>query len=137
VQPATLGAGSLVKAATQSIVAVRRARPARPLDLAGPRVPLALVHSQAARLDAARAPSGGQFSAVEVRGANDAAGRSPAGAPLALHWQTSPEIVRVARQIRHNGLPIVRLWQSGQNLVAIGLNPHGVPGIYFTQKVPD
>jgi hypothetical protein len=24
---------------------------------------------------------------------------------------------------------------SGQNLIAIGLNPHGVPGIYFTQKL--
>jgi hypothetical protein len=49
----------------------------------------------------------------------------------------SPEWVRAARNFRRNGLPLVRLWESGHGLVALGLNPHGVPGIYFTQKVQD
>lgn len=47
----------------------------------------------------------------------------------------SPRVVSIVRNFRHNGLPIVRLWGSGRSLVAFGLNPHGVPGIYFTQKM--
>ena len=81
--------------------------------------------------------SGGVLSASEDLGLGRAAGKAPAAGPIAIHWQSSPEIVRAARQFRHNGLPIVRLWQSGQNLIAIGLNPHGVPGIYFTQRLKD
>jgi hypothetical protein len=62
---------------------------------------------------------------------------------FAIRWQdsptdlVSPEIVNLVRNFRRNGLPIVHLWQSGRNLVAIGLNPHGKPGIYFTQQLPD
>jgi hypothetical protein len=54
-----------------------------------------------------------------------------------IPWQKRTEIERVVRNFRHNGLPLVRLWGEGRNLLAIGLNPHGVPGIYFTQKLPD
>ena len=59
-----------------------------------------------------------------------------------IHWRNdpdfvSPKIASLARNFRRNGLPIVHLWQSGRNLLAIGLNPHGKPGIYFTQKIPD
>ena len=59
-----------------------------------------------------------------------------------IHWHddrpiVSPKVAGLARNFRHNGLPIVHLWQSGRNLLAIGLNPHGKPGIYFTQQLPD
>lgn len=59
-----------------------------------------------------------------------------------IHWHDNPDIVSpqvasLVRNFRHSGLPIVHLWQSGRNLLAIGLNPHGKPGIYFTQKLPD
>lgn len=56
-----------------------------------------------------------------------------------IRWQSSPDfvrvpdLVRVARQFRRRGLPIVRLWRSNYSVLAIGLNPHGVPGIYFTR----
>jgi hypothetical protein len=56
-----------------------------------------------------------------------------------VRWQKEPEIIRAARSFRRQGLPLVHLWQSdsGEHLLAIGLNAHGVPGIYLTQKVPD
>jgi hypothetical protein len=121
-----------IHAAAQALPATKPVRPARSLDLSGPHVPLT-AHGQGLRLSAEpalRAQSGG-----EIRIADESA--ASAAGPIRIHWQRQPEIVRVARQLRHNGLPIVRLWQSGPNLLAIGLNPHGVPGIYFTQKVPD
>ena len=56
-----------------------------------------------------------------------------------VRWQKEPGIIRTARNYRRQGLPLVHLWQSdsGEHLLAIGLNGHGVPGIYLTQKVPD
>lgn len=52
---------------------------------------------------------------------------------LVLHWQTRPELVRITRNFRRTGLPVVSLWHSGRGLVALGLSPRGVPGVYFTQ----
>jgi hypothetical protein len=52
---------------------------------------------------------------------------------LAIHWRTKPELVRMARNFRRTGLPIVSLWHSGRGLIALGLSPRGVPGLYFTQ----
>jgi len=52
---------------------------------------------------------------------------------LEIHWQTRPELVRIARNFRRTGLPVVSLWHSGRGIVALGLSPRGVPGLYFTQ----
>jgi hypothetical protein len=58
-----------------------------------------------------------------------------------INWRTQPgiinpqEIVSRAHNLRRSGLPIVHLWQSNQNLVSLGLSPHGVPGVYFTQSM--
>ena len=62
---------------------------------------------------------------------------SQRAAAFDVHWNNSPEWVRNARAFRRRGLPIVHLWESSQALVAIGVNRHGVPGIYFTQKLPN
>jgi hypothetical protein len=132
---ASLGTASIVHAAVQSAATVRRARPARPLDLSEPRTAIALPHASGLRPEASRALAA-VLTRDDARGSDFPAGAKSVGS-ISLHWRSGPEIVRVARQFRHNGLPIVRLWQSGQNLVAIGLNPHGVPGIYFTQQVKD
>jgi hypothetical protein len=51
---------------------------------------------------------------------------------LVIHW-TRPELVRITRNFRRTGLPVVSLWHSGRSLVALGLSPRGVPGLYFTQ----
>jgi hypothetical protein len=122
-----------IHAAAQTLPAAKRARLAHSLDLSGPRVPLTATHGPGPRLSAE--PALRTQSAGEIRITSESA--ASAAGPISIHWQSNPEIVRVARQFRHNGLPIVRLWQSGPNLLAIGLNPHGVPGIYFTQKVAD
>jgi len=63
--------------------------------------------------------------------------RHGAAAAFPIRWQSTPELVRQVRDIRRRGLPILHLWQSSRALVAIGLNKHGVPGIYITQRVPD
>ena len=90
------------------------------------------------RLDAPRAASS-VAAAINLR---RQAAESYARAAFAIRWQSSPEWVspewvRAARNFRRNGLPLVRLWESGRGLLALGLNPHGVPGIYFTQTVQD
>jgi hypothetical protein len=66
----------------------------------------------------------------------DAAPHSPHG----LHWEdasapVNPRLITLARNYHHDGLPVVKLWQADRNMVSIGLNPHGVPGIFFTQTM--
>jgi hypothetical protein len=56
---------------------------------------------------------------------------------LVIHWQTEPDLLRIARNLRRNGLPVVSLWRSGRSLAALGVSPRGVPGLYFTQKAQD
>jgi hypothetical protein len=61
-------------------------------------------------------------------------------ASFPIRWQRDePQIFRTARLFRRQGLPLLHLWQSesGDHLLSIGLNSHGVPGIWLTQKVPD
>jgi hypothetical protein len=62
------------------------------------------------------------------------------GPGFALPWRESREIVNadivsLVRNYRRDGLPLVHLWESQQNRVAIGLNSHGMPGIYYTRHV--
>jgi hypothetical protein len=63
-----------------------------------------------------------------------------------MHWRNSvgPEFVRNipewvttdAKNYHRRGLPLVHLWESSNYLVALGLSNHGVPGVYFSQKLP-
>ena len=60
--------------------------------------------------------------------------------PQGLHWEdasapVNPHLVSLARNYHHDGLPVVKLWQADRNMVSIGLNPHGLPGIFFTQTM--
>lgn len=71
-----------------------------------------------------------------------AAGESETRVAFPIRWQNlpvpvSPELVHVVKHFRHEGLPLVRLWQSGRNLLHVGLNGHGTPGIWFVQRSPD
>jgi hypothetical protein len=72
---------------------------------------------------------------------SSAIGGSVAGA-FAIRWQNnnaavSPQVVHMVRNFRHDGLPLLRLWQSQKGVLAVGLNPRGVPGVYFTHRVPE
>jgi hypothetical protein len=125
--------GTHISAAAPTRPVTKPLRPVRSLDLAGRRMPWAASRAQELRFSAQ--PALRTYSAGDIRLADESA--ASAAGPISIHWQSKPEIVRVARQLRRNGLPIVRLWQSGPNLLAIGISPHGVPGIYFTQKGPD
>jgi hypothetical protein len=61
-------------------------------------------------------------------------------ASFPIRWQKDePQFMRTARAFRRQGLPLVHLWQSqsGEHMLSLGLNSHGVPGIWLTQKIPD
>jgi hypothetical protein len=70
--------------------------------------------------------------------AHETASEKTAG--LDIRWRESRElvsadVVSMIRNYRRDGLPIVHLYESNHNLLAIGVNPHGLPGIYFTRHV--
>jgi hypothetical protein len=132
-------AGSLADSAARMVTA-RSARPARPSASA-----LILLPSSSMIQSLSRARSLDLPSAQRAR-PNDPYGDEAEHAGLNLHaafpikWESTPanlnpKIVSLARNFRHNGLPIVHLWGSGRNLLALGLNPHGKPGLYFTQNM--
>jgi hypothetical protein len=138
-------AAGVVDSRAAPTAASQRARLAHgtALNLSGPQMaPMGARNQPPLPLDAPR-PSLLLAGTISLRQpAHDTLGperavESSARAAFAIRWHSSPELVRVARRFRRNGLPMVRLWESGRGLLAIGLNPHGVPGIYFTQKVPD
>lgn len=67
-------------------------------------------------------------------------------APIDVQWRKVPGPAWVrnvpqwvtdnARYYHRRGLPLVQLWQSPRYQVALGLSNHGVPGVYFSQKLP-
>jgi hypothetical protein len=90
-------------------------------------------------LDQLRLPSSLQVSSARVPETNVSTEESSPVA-FAIHWSphptlVNPEVVRRAANMRRTGLPIVHLWQSNNNLVALGLSPRGIPGVYFTQRI--
>jgi hypothetical protein len=107
------------------------------LDLSAPRMGRVTEQERRLRLDQMRGSSA--TAAVSTRQfANPGVdGEFRPKSTFIIHWQKKPDIVRIARNLRRNGLPIVRLWHSGRSLFAFGLSPRGVPGLYLTQKAPD
>jgi len=71
---------------------------------------------------------------------------SPIAKQLDVHWQNNavplvvqsvPEwVTSTAKNYHRKGLPVVHLWESSNSLIALGLSNHGVPGLYFSQKLP-
>jgi hypothetical protein len=107
------------------------------LVLPSSRVVAATPEAKVIPLDRPRAKTL-QESTASVSAASSAVeDRSPVAFGIQWHTQSGvvnpQEIVSRARNLRHSGLPIVHLWQSNKDLVALGLSPHGVPGVYFTQ----
>ena len=93
------------------------------------------------------APAGAAPAAQSVlgrKGARDtgqprSAIERPGRVNFAIHWQPPPavQLQQLARKFRRTGLPVLRLWESGHSVLAIGLNPRAVPGLYFTRTDPD
>jgi hypothetical protein len=67
-------------------------------------------------------------------------------ARFGVRWQTTlgpawvqhvPSwLIQDAKTYHRRGLPVLHLWESSNYLVALGLSNHGVPGVYFSQKLP-
>jgi hypothetical protein len=98
------------------------------------------------------------YSVINPRIANSSPTESAAAAGTSLEresglearfgvrWQTMPGpawvqrvpswVIQDARTYHRRGLPVLHLWESSNYLVALGLSNHGVPGVYFSQKLP-
>ena len=134
-------AGPMIPTAAAAVTTTRSAvRPRRP-----PVTPLDLSSSLRTvspnHYSTVFAEHGGlvHFESLREVGAASSRGGTPSAA-FPVKWQNnpanlSPEVVSLVRNFHHNGLPILRLWGSGRNLLAVGVNPHGVPGVYFTQRM--
>jgi hypothetical protein len=62
---------------------------------------------------------------------------------LAPHWPVrglaseAPSSVRdLARRFKHEGLPLLRLSEGEHYRLAVGLNPRGLPGLWWVWKPP-
>jgi hypothetical protein len=102
------------------------------LSLKAPPAVAMNVHRQSLALNAPRHDVVGRASTVQL-----ATTGTPSNIAFPISWEKKTEIERTVRSLKHNGLPLVHLWGTGRNLLAIGVSPRGVPGIYFTQTVPD
>jgi hypothetical protein len=97
----------------------------------------ALAHLDSARLSAVNRFSTGGPDVV----ANDSS--TPNRSLDAVPWADSrdwvhnpPQILRDIRNYRRQGVPIIRLVNSAQTVVAFGVSNHGKPGLYFFRKLP-
>jgi hypothetical protein len=60
---------------------------------------------------------------LPAMGAERASGRVPSRAE------------ELAQRVRHEGLPLARLWENKSALVSLGLNKKGKPGLWLVQKI--
>ena len=117
---------------------VQSPRVAPHLNVALPATMAAKLATRPVALDEPRAKLPNPAEAAAAVAASS--GERPNGPGFDIRWResreiVSPDVVSMIRNYRRDGLPVVHLYQSGQNLLAIGVNPHGLPGIYFTRHV--
>jgi hypothetical protein len=132
-----------VMASARSNCVRASARPfeARPL----PSRPVEATRPTVSALGANRWLAASAFSAANVaEHSQDTEYQSPVERSLSeVHWADShdwvhnpPEWLKAAKHYRKQGMPIIHLIQSKETLVALGVNNHGKPGLYFTRKLP-
>lgn len=112
-----------------------------PLNTALPASTAARLQTQPLRLDEPR-PTPVRFHNLSPAPGHDSSAEDHVVPGFSIQWRESrdvvnADIVSLVRNYRRYGLPIVHLYQSDRNLLAIGLNSHGLPGIYFTRHVAD
>jgi hypothetical protein len=105
------------------------------LDLAAPQLRPVSELGRPPRFDQARKSSATTNATRQFTQTNLDVEIRPKSA-FVIHW-TKPQLVIIARNFRRSGLPVVTLWHAGRGLLALGLSPRGVPGLYFTQKARD
>jgi hypothetical protein len=74
-----------------------------------------------------------------VRGLVDS-GINDRGTPSGLNiseadFHVASPAERFVSRVRHEGLPVARLWKSESALLSIGLNQRGKPGVWFTKAI--
>ena len=109
------------------------------LDLAAPQLRPVSALGRPLRFDQARGSSATAVATRQFTQSNPDVELHPQSA-FVIHWQTRSELEIIARNFRRSGLPVVTLWHAdrgGRGLLALGLSPRGVPGLYFTQKARD
>jgi hypothetical protein len=106
------------------------------LDLAAPQLRPVSELGRPLRFDQARTSFATANATRQFTQTNSDVEFRPKSA-FVIHWQTRPELVIIARNFRRSGLPVVTLWHAGRGLLALGLSPRGVPGLYFTNKARD
>ena len=89
------------------------------------------------RLDQVRGSSATADVSTRQFANTDVDGEFRSTSTFIIHWQNRPDVLRMVRNLRRNGLPVVSLWHSGRSLLALGFSPRGVPGLYLTQKAQD
>jgi hypothetical protein len=110
------------------------------LTLPSPRTAaMTIASSRTIPLDQLRLPRSFQAPAVSTPEPSRSVDENSPVA-FSIQWRlhptlVNPEVVSRARNLRRTGLPIVNLWQSNNNRVALGLSPRGIPGVYFTQRL--
>jgi hypothetical protein len=136
-----LSVGNTVRTFSDSPRATNSRMPApnsrNSLVLPAPRIAATSPEPKVVPLDQPRVKTSAE-STLSVPG-TEAALEDHSRVAFGINWRAESgvvnphEIVSRAHNLRRSGLPIVHLWQSNQNLVAIGLSPRGVPGVYFSQ----
>jgi hypothetical protein len=124
-------------AALSTAIGQERISAPRLLDLSAPRAGSMSEPVRPLRLDQSRGTSPTANAEARQFAKTELGAESRPQPTFVIHWQNKPDLLRVARNLRRNGLPVVSLWRSGRSLAAIGLSPRGVPGLYFTQKAQD
>jgi len=110
----------------------RSAPPVKQLPTTRQAAALSMHRLQAVAIASPRQNASGGKSAPDV-GPTEREGKTA----FSTQWQNGTQIARVARNYKHDGVPLVHLWGTGKSLLAIGVSPRGVPGIYFTHEVAE
>jgi hypothetical protein len=129
-------AGSAFDAATQVLApetALARNAPPMKQSLTAPQASAISMH----RLQALARGVPGQMEIGRETAPQVAPTAREGRAAFPIQWQKESPIARAARNYKHDGVPIVHLWGSGTSLLAIGVSPRGIPGIYFTHEVKE
>lgn len=83
--------------------------------------------------ESAAAPVAAHRTIMLMGGENSAPAQSGTGD--ARQTRIPGRVEEFAQRVRHEGLPVARLWENKAALVSLGLNQKGKPGLWLVQKV--
>ena len=89
------------------------------------------------RLDGARVIGASESSTAQrnLPQAAEYATRLSGFGPVVGPRVNEPDWMQSARQVRRQGVPLLRPWQNSKMFISLGVSARGVPGIYLVQKI--